>query len=54
MLKIIDYDIIHANSINHLVRMVGTAIMNKWEPLGGICYDGSLYCQAMVKTNTES
>lgn len=55
MEKIVDYDIISVDWRSSIEEKVKKAIIDGWEPLGGICVivrpygNGNEYFQAMVK-----
>ena len=45
-----DYEIISAGTVEHLVEKVKVSIQEGWVPLGGItCCSSSKYHQSMVK-----
>ena len=49
MNKIIDYQILSANSLDMLARLVRDEMKHNFQPLGGACKDGINYIQAMVE-----
>ena len=54
-MKIIDYSMIEADSLNGLIRETKRSMAQGWQPLGGVATQGhfSYYLQAMVKYEEE-
>jgi hypothetical protein len=43
------YVCIEASTIKNLNRNVNIQIEKGYKPIGGICYNNSVYCQALIK-----
>jgi hypothetical protein len=44
-----NYDIIQTTYIHSLITLINEYIKLGWIPVGGICFDGHYYLQAMTK-----